>query len=129
MTAINLWRGERSLSVGDIDIKCTCTIDQLAKLFFVLDADTLAKFYEKLETRHPDVLKSALEILAGKDVVQDVWPKVPGIIGLAQVYSTIISTVTGQTPEEEAEAEKKQLAAQEAAKVEAIQEVMASLAN
>lgn len=127
MTAVNPWRGERQCIIAEAEVKLTCNMDQLAKVFSILEADSLPALYEKLETRHPDILEPVFKLLAGKEQGEAHWPNVRGIVGLAKVYSSIISTLSGQTPDEEAEAEKKQLAAQEAAEEKIQQRVMEQL--
>lgn len=129
MAAVNPWRGERLCKIAGSDVKMTCDMDQLAKVFSLLKAQSLSELYEKLETKHPDILKSVFLLLAGEEQGEANWPNVVGIVGMANIYSTIISTLSGQTPEEEAEAEKKRLAAQEAAEDKIRERVMDHLSG
>lgn len=117
MAAINPWRGERQIEIAGVEVKLVCNMDQLAKVFSILKADSLSELYSKLETRHPDILKPVFSLLAGAEQCEVHWVELNGIVGLNTVYQSIISTLSGRTPDEEAEAEKKRVAAQEAADV------------
>lgn len=102
----NVWRGERALQAGGHSTILSTTMDDLARIFTLCEADDLGEVFKRLSGRHPKLLKAVYLHLAHENG-EAVWQALPGIVGLNQVHDVVLSTIMGLTPEEEKEAEKK----------------------
>lgn len=105
----NQWRGERELVIGDHRLILSCTMEQMVEVFSVMKSETLDDLYKKLASRDPTLIQEMLICLAPENGA-DFWEHVNGLTGLNAAYTTIISVLSGLTPEEERDLEKKQQA-------------------
>ncbi|MEM9677086.1 MAG: hypothetical protein AAF890_03430 [Pseudomonadota bacterium] len=118
---VNPWRGERVVTIGEVNILLCATHDDLARIFAVTDTGSLGQLLDTLATLNPAVLRGVFDILvqADDDAERDrLWEAVPGVTGLVMMHGAMIQAISGKTPEEEKQAEKDALEKAEAAKAE-----------
>lgn len=109
----NPWRGERVVTVGKRSTVLCVTMEGLARVFEITKSDTLEEVLLHLRSLSPDRLKPVFLELGDKHA-DEVWNELPGATGLNQALGAIIGAITGLTPEEEKEAEKKRETAETA---------------
>lgn len=118
---LNPWRGERGLQFGQVQIALRASHDDLARIFEVTDTGSLDQLIDTMATLNPAVLRHVFDIMviADSEAERDaLWETVPGISGLVKLHAAMLRTISGQTPDEEAEAEKKRETAEAKAKAD-----------
>lgn len=114
MVAVNAWRGEVSLEIGDHSIVLRCHMDTLAKLIDLMKVETLIEVYQKWDGLNPYLMQKSLELLAENPTeAKEFWKHVNGLEGLKKLHTVFYAVVSGQTPEQikEAQSHRKKLEA------------------
>lgn len=118
--AINPWRGERHLTLGDAAFTLTATPDTIARLFEALKVDRLDALITRMDGRNPSDLRAALAVFIGGDEADAAMTAAPGLAGYATIYAAIGGAISGMTPDEEAALKKAEAARADAMRQAAV---------